>query len=326
MFYKSNEFELIVEDLIRKTKFDPIKLKSPQKSGYAFNGNVKLFYEVFEPLEEIKASAILISRNSNTILFWPDRFIDGLISKNIRVIRFDHRGIGFSDWINNWKNKTAYALEDMVYDTMEVLKKLKINQAHIIGASMGGMIAQRFVLEFPKVALSLTSIMSSGYFYDPQLTAVSSSMKKRFSRILYKYKFGKKNLVNFIKMHLVFNQLWTGNGSYGLNLKEDIQLLNYEIKNRNGMHQNSFLQHTTAIKKSGSVLDRLKHINIPSLIIHGTDDALISIKHAHKYAAQIKNSKTLFISGMGHDLPQKYTPQILNHIINLIYGIKTSNN
>ena len=116
-------------------------------------------------------------------MFWPEEFIEQLTDAGYEVIRFDHRGLGLSDWMAGWTKKTAFILEDMARDAMAVVDHLKLKKVHVIGASMGGMIAQRMAIDFPDVVKSLTSIMSSGYFFDPQLVSVSRDIKKNFLKL-----------------------------------------------------------------------------------------------------------------------------------------------
>jgi pimeloyl-ACP methyl ester carboxylesterase len=277
-----------------------------------------LYYEIQKPKTEIKSTILLISRNANTLLFWPQEFIQAFLDNGYQVIRFDHRGIGCSDRMLNWTKKSGYTLEDMAHDAKAVLDCLKIEKAHIIGASMGGMIAQRFAYLFPEVTQSLCSIMSSGYFYDPELVAVNKSMKRRFRAVMLGFVGAKNNLRKQLKIHLAVRNLWVGKGAYALNVKKHLNEIFYEIKFRKGYYRKSFEQHVAAIKKSGSFLEKLKSITSPSLVIHGDSDVLIDIKHAKKYVTCLKNVKSYYLSGMGHDLPNNFINPISARVLDFI--------
>lgn len=212
VLFKSNEFDLMIEDFIFKTKFNCIKSNIPPKSRYAYNSNAKLSYKFFA-------------------------------------------------YVINCIKKMFYALENIFYDTLEGSKFLRINQPHYIRTLIHGMIAKRFLLEFPKVTLSLTSIMLSGYHYFPRITAVSWSMKKHFDSILCKNKIIENNLLNFFKNNLFFSHFFGSNNSARFNYNQNIEILTHEIKYRNCPHPNFFLKHTIFTNRLNYLLDRYLQIN-----------------------------------------------------------------
>lgn len=300
---------------IQKARFLPIQELILGETGYAFNGKIRLFFEIQRPETKPKGSVLLISRNANTLLFWSQQFIQTFVSEGYNVIRFDHRGIGLSDRMEGWTKKTAYVLEDMARDAMAVLDSLKIKSAHIVGASMGGMIAQRFAYLFPNVTLSLCSIMSSGYYYDPSLVSLSPKMKRNFRSLFLAFYRAKNNFEKQVQAHIMERNLWIGCGDYELDIPMIINEVSYEIKFRKGYYKMSFPQHVKAIKKSGSFLEKLEEISSKALIIHGDSDPLIDINHAKKYVSCLKKGKSYYLSGMGHDIPKEYTPRITNQIL-----------
>jgi pimeloyl-ACP methyl ester carboxylesterase len=113
---------------------------------------------------------------ANDALAWPEHFIQPLVDSGFQVIRYDHRGTGLSDWIDRWDRDNPYSLGDMANDAIAVLNKLKINKAHVIGVSMGGMIAQTMAINHPERIMSLASLMSSGYIEDPNLEGISTDL------------------------------------------------------------------------------------------------------------------------------------------------------
>ena len=313
-----SEFEDHFDRSIQVSKFSSLPKLIGDTNGYAYNGKIKIFYEIINPKVKKIGSILLISRNSESLISWPQNFLNQFLEKGYELIRFDNRDLGMSDWIENWTKKRAYSLEDMSRDAMAVVDKLKLNNIHLIGSSMGGMIAQRLVIDFPSIFKSLTCIMSSGYYFDPQLISLSRNIKKRFAKIFFKLARKPITIAKILKIRLTIDQLWLGKGDYTLDLGELLKIYNYELKLRRGFNKDVFKHHSYAIKKSGSRLNELKGIKCPSLIIHGTDDPLINLGHAKKYVKFIPNARKYYLEGMGHDLPDKYIKSITKEIIKLI--------
>ncbi|MEO2142730.1 MAG: alpha/beta hydrolase, partial [Flavobacteriaceae bacterium] len=93
---------------------------------------------------------LLINGAAETMIQWPDQMIRIILKNNFRVIRFDNRGLGQSDWINNWSNSNSYNLDEMARDSLEVANHLNVEKFHVIGYSTGGMIAQILAIKYPK--------------------------------------------------------------------------------------------------------------------------------------------------------------------------------
>ena len=136
----------IIENVIKNPLPEFIK----GKTGYADNESVKIWYESIEPEDSIKGSILLTMGIANDAMAWPPVFISALLEKGYRVIRYDHRGSGFSDWLQDWSKENAYSLSDMSNDGLAVLDALSIDKANFIGVSMGGMIAQQTAIEYPE--------------------------------------------------------------------------------------------------------------------------------------------------------------------------------
>ena len=236
-----------------------------------------------------------------------------MVEAGYRVIRFDNRGVGLSGWVENWEKKAPYALEDMAGDAIAILDELEIQQAHVIGVSMGGMIGQSMAINTSERVSSLTSIMSSGYYEDPELPRLSTSLKLDFARVFLKYGF-RQSESKALKLGLAIPYLLKGTGNYTY---DDLEILNknlYELRKRNGYNPKVNKQHTAAISASGSRYDGLKHLTIPTLIVHGSADRLIDIAHGKKCAALIPGADSLWIEGMGHDIPEEYAGRILEAV------------
>lgn len=280
------------------------------KTATLKNGEVSIFYEVLGE-RNTKGDILLINGHSHSLLTWPKYFYQAFLDEGYRVIRFDNRGLGNSTWIEDWSKENGYTLEDMATDAVAVLDHLKIAQAHIIGMSMGGMISQRIAINYPKRVLSLTSIMSTGYYHDKAAKNTSLQFYLHLARIMLNYGQVLKTEQDKVKLHLAIQQILKGQGDYPFDAERHILDAYYEIRNRKGFNGKVGAQHSAAIEKSGSRLEELSKITAPSLVIHGTTDPLILIGQAKKYAPLIKGAKTLFIEGMGHDLPALHMNEIL---------------
>ena len=97
---------------------------------------MKIFYEVNAPDGKIIDTILLIGRNAESLLFWPNKLVDFFVSKGYKVIRFDNRGLGLSDWMPKWNKNNAYSLENMARDAIAVIDCLKIDKFHLVVVSM----------------------------------------------------------------------------------------------------------------------------------------------------------------------------------------------
>lgn len=125
------------------------------KTGYALSGNVKIWYECISPDGVPKGTILLNIGMGANCMFWPPAFIQSFIDEGYQVIRYDSRGTGLSDWMENWDRKNPYLLTDMAHDAVAVLDELQIEKVHILGLSLGGMIAQEVAIAYPERSLSL---------------------------------------------------------------------------------------------------------------------------------------------------------------------------
>jgi len=287
------------------------------ETGFAENEGVKIWYEKITPKDSMKGTILLIMGHSSSAIVWSENFTQPLVDAGYQVIRYDNRGVGESDWITDWDPTNPYTLEDMAKDGMAVLDEAGVEKAHIIGASMGGMIAQRVALSHTNRALTLTSIMSSGYMDDPEMPSINAAGMQDFFRLTLRYLFPSSE-AGAMKFTVGIQQLLQGNGPYSHPIKKGVERTLYEIRKRKGMNSNVGDQHTAAISASGSRLKELGNIKMPTLIIHGKSDPLVRFEHCKKYAPLIPHAKKLFIDGMGHDMPDIYMGQyhaaILEHV------------
>lgn len=287
------------------------------ETGYADSDGVKIWYNRILANGTKQGTIVLVMGHSTNIFGWPDYLIDVLVDAGFDVIRYDNRGIGMSDWMKGWTSDTAYSLEDMANDCIAILDHLQLDKVHLVGASMGGMIAQRLAISNGDRFHTLTSIMSSGFMADPKLTLVPASFKRGMSKILGRYGW-RPTEKNSIKIGISLMRLLRNNKNHNIDAKDIAEKMKYDMRERKGFNRRVLKQHNKAIELSGSRYDELSSIDMPTLVIHGKRDPLVKLEHALKYAPMIPNAKTLYLDQLGHDLPRELNEDICQAILSLI--------
>jgi pimeloyl-ACP methyl ester carboxylesterase len=302
------------DEIIAAVLKNPLPEIVKGKTGFAKSHGLDIWYESISPKDSSKGAILLIMGISNDALGWPQKFIQSFVDSGYQVLRYDHRGTGMSDWVEDWSSKKPYSLADMAEDGISVLNTLGIEKANIIGISMGGMIAQELAINHPDRVISLTSMMSSGYIEAPELPKISSSIAWQLIKTSLKYGIlgGEKNM---IKLHLSSRIILMGNATYELNIKEIAEQVLYNIRNRNGYNSSVSRQHQSAVFLSGSRYEKLILLSIPTLIVHGKSDPFIPIDHSKKCASIVPNADSLWLDGMGHDIPDNLVDTLSEKII-----------
>jgi len=284
------------------------------KMRYIELEDTKICYENINSKNPEAEVVVLLHGLGQTMLNFPPYFCQSLLAAGFHIVRIDFQGGGGSDWVENWGKPHKYNLEDMARNSLLVMKRLNINKFHVLGVSMGGMIAQYMAINYPNSISSLTSIMSTAYFFDPEFKGVPKKFILNYlmSQLVYGKK--SKTLSNKIKARLAIGRLLQGDTTYTFDDRVSIEAAHYEITNKKGYHPMAAKQHSYAIKKSGSRLAALQKLSVPSLVIHGMADPLVQLAQGKKCAAAIPNCKTLFIKGMGHHLPEAFNNEITSAI------------
>ena len=207
--------------------------------------------------------------------------------------------------------KVPYSLDDMCKDTLGLLDALHIDQAHIVGASMGGMIAQLLTGNFPERVLSLTSLMStSGNKGLPRTN--KDVVKQMLSRP------DGSNREDYIN-HAVKTFQMIGSPAYPRPKKAWYKLI--EMMLERSYYPQGFHRQVAAMLATGSRKALLNSINAPTLVIHGTEDPLIKVEHGIDTAKEIPGAKLELIEGMGHDLSPRLIPKLSDLIIEHINSV-----
>ena len=286
------------------------------EASFIKNGDLHIWYESINPIDTNKGTIVLFMGISNDALGWPQPFIDSLVNAGYRVVRYDYRGTGLSDWVDNWK-ENPYSLADLATDAKIILDTLKIKCVHLVGVSMGGMVAQEFAIIFPERSLSLTSIMSSGNIIDKNLPPISKKVVLDLVKTGIKYGI-INNTGNKIKMQLAARTILKGDAKYNLDIQGISEQVVYNTKKRNGYNPEASPQHHEATYRSGSRYAKLRTLTIPVLLIHGIQDPFIPAEHSKKLASIIPGSNLKLINNMGHDFPPVLTDSIVFEIKKII--------
>lgn len=280
----------------------------------AVHRDVEIAYEEFGEGEPL----LLVMGLGSQMLFWPERFCRQLVELGFRVIRFDNRDVGLSSWMRHLPAPdhravlarfalglpidAPYTLSDMAGDAVALLDHLGIERAHVAGASMGGMIVQRMALEHPQRVLTMTSIMSGTgdrrEFPHPRavralLRPAPRSPEKAVEHILENFR-------------ILGSQRWP--------LDERVYRPIARAVIERGVNPSGYVRQLTAICAAPSRRRALAAIEVPTLVIHGTDDALLPARAGRATAAAIPGAGYVLVEGMGHDLPPQIWPRVVRGI------------
>jgi pimeloyl-ACP methyl ester carboxylesterase len=276
---------------------------------------IELCYETFgDPSDP---TALLVMGLATQMLGWPEDFCEQLAGRGFHVVRFDNRDSGRSTHLKGRPPKplelltrstkpAVYRLSDMADDAAGLLRELDLAPAHVIGASMGGMIAQTLAARHPASVLSLTSIMSM----------TGSRWKGQPSPLLYPMFLrrpaeGREQSIE--RTMKVFKAI----GSRGLPQDPDIIRSIAERSYDRDPDPRGPGRQLAAIIASGDRTAELRDVKVPTLVIHGTDDRLVGLSGGRATAKAISGAKLLKIKGMGHDLPRAAWARIIDAIVDI---------
>lgn len=280
-------------------------------------GDIEIAYETFgDPAD---TPVLLVMGLATQMIGWPDDFCRALVERELFVVRFDNRDIGLSTHLHDAgapdimavfggdASSVPYALTDLADDTVGLLDALGLDSAHVVGASMGGMIAQLVAIRYPKRVRSLTSIMSTtgnptvgapaeaamGVLLAPPATDRESAIQRA------------------VDTYRVI-------GSPGFEFDET------GLRDRAGLSFDRAYDPAGVARQLAAILtthDRtadLGEVSVPTLVVHGSHDTLVDVSGGRATAAAIPGSDLLVVDGMGHDLPREMWPEILDRISGLV--------
>ena len=278
---------------------------------------IEIAYDTFGRRSD--PALLLIMGLGVQMIVWYDEFCKRLAARGYLVIRFDNRDTGLSTKLH-WASAprmsalmgdrmrgeplhVPYTLADMADDAIGLLDALRIDFAHVVGLSMGGMIGQIMALRFPVRIRSLTSIMSTTG--DRKLPpAKPEALAVLFAPI-------PTERAAYIESWL---NLWRVLSGPQIPVEESLGRKWAELSYDRGLNPDGFLRQMAAVLASGSRKEALKSLTVPTLVLHGDADPLVPLECGIDTANSIPGAKLRIIEGMGHTLPEAVWSQVIDAI------------
>jgi pimeloyl-ACP methyl ester carboxylesterase len=276
------------------------------------SNEIELCYETFG--EATDPPLLLVMGLATQMIGWPDDFCRELAGHGFHVVRFDNRDAGRSthgdgpppsiaQLARRSGSAARYTLADMADDAGGLLRELDLAPAHVVGASMGGMIAQTLAARHPESVRSLVSIMSttgSRWAGQPAL--------RIYPLLVSRPSAGREAYVE--RTVKVFSTIGSRGFPQDLDAIRDVAARSYDRDH----DPRAPGRQLAAILASGDRTRELRRIVAPTLVIHGTTDPMVSVSGGRATAKAIRDAELMLIEGMGHDLPRAVWPRILDGI------------
>src|SRR3954468_305128 len=277
-------------------------------------GSVTIAYETFG--ESGRPPVLLVMGLGAQMVGWHRDFCETLADGR-QVVRFDNRDVGESQWLEGNvalaacaagdTSSAVYTLEDMADDTVGLLDALGLESAHVVGASMGGMVAQTLAIRHPERVRSLTSIMSTtgepGIAQPTEAATAALMSPPATSR--------EEAIERALEVNAVI-----GSPGYRRN-EQDIRDRAAQAWDR-GINPAGFARQLAAIYASGDRTEALRALEVPTLVVHGEDDPLVPVAAGRATAAAIPGAELWVVPGMGHDLPRPLWPDLIARVAELV--------
>ena len=281
-------------------------------------GDISLEYDTFGSSHD--TPLLLIMGLGAQMIHWDEDFCQQLADTGLFVIRHDNRDVGLSthmegdfdmmalmaDFLAGKTPDVPYTLDDMAADSIGLLDHLEVEQAHIVGASMGGMIAQLVACNHPTRTKSLTSIMSSTG--NPDLP--KSTPEAQAALMAPRPNGEEETVQRAIENAKVI-------GSKGFPFDADRTAKRAVEAFRRSFNPMGVARQMAAIAHNGDRREKLKQLDLPCVVIHGTEDPLVPFTGGEDTHRHINGSKLVAIEGMGHDLPPGAWPRVIEAITSL---------
>jgi len=265
---------------------------------------------------------LLVMGLGGQLTLWPIELVDELVARGYQVVRFDNRDVGLSSKFDHMgtpsivrlmiadalrlRPRAPYLLDDMARDAVGVLDALGLDKAHIVGVSMGGMIAQLIAAHHGERVLSLTSIMSTtGH---KSLPGPSKVARKGLLAPPPKDPNDRAAIVK----RMMDTVSVIGSPGYPMSEAERRELVETQLDR--DYHPTGLVRQIAAIVASGDRRAALKKVRVPSVVLHGEDDPLVPIEGGRDTALHITGAEFVSVPGMGHDMPRALVPMIADTI------------
>jgi len=286
---------------------------------------IRIEYECFG--SDNAPTILLIMGLGVPLTRWNIEICDGLVNRGYRVIRFDNRDCGYSTHLEDapvpdmaaalrtgMLLDVPYTLDDMAEDCVLLLDALEIASAHIVGISMGGAIAQIMAAEYPERTLSMTCIMSSSG--NPSLPGPDPDAATALFAPLPKDR-GRESIV----ADGVRRYRKVASPAYPMKDAHLVAMLEKEYER--AFYPKGVVRQLAAIIANGDRRALLRNIRVPALIIHGAADPLVKLECGQDVFNHLPDAKMTVIDGMGHDLPEDLTDQLVDEITSVCERVKS---
>lgn len=292
------------------------------EEGYAKKDNLEIYYRDYGPFDGIPV--LLVMGLGGQLTFWPPYMIKRLQDSGYRPIAYDNRDMGFStrfesnptflsNYLKYYLNipiKSEYKLDDMANDAVMLIDYLNIKKSHVIGMSMGGMISQILVANYPERFHSYTQIASMVSTPNP-----TNGPSFKVIRLLQERAF--KNATKEERIDRAVRLVSTiGMKGYNYNTDEFKDEVGQSIDR--SKDDTGFIRQMAAILGTRDRIQKVNNIKVPTLIIHGDIDPLVKPKNAFHSHKLIPNSKLLMIENMGHLIEEpvfnKFKDELIQHL------------
>lgn len=266
-------------------------------------------------------AVLLISGLGAQLVRWPRPLIEGLVEGGFRVIRFDNRDCGMStsiddggapalDAIVSGRQAPPYRLDDMALDAIGLMDWLGVEQAHIIGTSMGGMIGQLMAADYPSRVLSLTCIMSTTGHAD-----LSPSDPQLFEKLTRPRPDPSENFSDYLDY-----EVWRSGliASPGFPTAAEEYRDRAQLEFERGFNPDGATRQMAAIFSSPDRRQKLSAVAVPTLAFHGLDDPLIPPDGGEDIARSVPAARLVLVPGLGHEIPDRVVPRFLGAFLDLV--------
>jgi pimeloyl-ACP methyl ester carboxylesterase len=281
----------------------------------AHANGIEIAYDTFG--DPGRPPLLLVMGLATQMIGWPEELCDMFAERGFYVIRFDNRDVGHSTHLRGGPRpkvlramvgitrNPAYTLDDMAADAFGLLDHLGIDTAHVVGASMGGMIAQTMAIRHPDRVLSLASIMSTTGNRRAGLPRL-----RAFGLLLRRAPRDRDGYIDYVTR--VFKII--GSPRYFDSSEPWVRKLAAEEYDR-GVDRGGPARQIVAVQASGDRTYALANLRCPTVVIHGAEDPLVPIRAGRATARAIPGATLVEIDGMGHDLPQELWPRIVDEVV-----------
>lgn len=256
-------------------------------------------------------AVVMVMGATASMLWWPRDLCEGLALRGYHVIRYDHRDTGQSTSVP--LGKACYSVEDLADDLMGLLDGLRLDAAHIVGMSLGGLIGQMVAITHPDRILSLTLLGAEPLGWDGEdLPTIDPGFLAHFAGLAELDWSDRRAVTAFM---LEGARLSAGD-SAGFDPERETRRIEAEIDRAGGDLSSAFNHGSVQLRDSWN--GRAAEIDRPTLVLHGENDPIAPIANGHAIASIISGARLVVLTGIGHELPASLIPRLVAEIADFL--------